>query len=173
VSSGPLFVFLNGFCHLTQTKSPKMISCCTIHLADIPIGFTRAPFHSCGPTTREEVPLSAPTPSPSLDAAFEDDPSAGSAERLRSSDKKGGALECLLSTGGGNGWRRCRQRRVLMRGVTPRVNMTLPLAGYEREDAADDDAYEHEIHLHQRRRVPTRDVTVDTTQEHAKRHRYA
>lgn len=29
-----------------------MISCCTIHLADIPIGFTGAPIDSCGPTLR-------------------------------------------------------------------------------------------------------------------------
>lgn len=45
------WTFFNGFCRLTHlNKSPKMISCCTIHLADIPIGFTRVPFNNCDPT---------------------------------------------------------------------------------------------------------------------------
>lgn len=51
MSSGPF----NGFCLLTHlNKSPKMISC-TIHLADIPIGFTRAPFNSWDPTLRRFI----------------------------------------------------------------------------------------------------------------------
>lgn len=33
-----------------------MISCCTIHLADIPIGFTKAPFNRCGLFPCEEGP---------------------------------------------------------------------------------------------------------------------
>lgn len=54
------FFFFNGFYHTTQKKkkkrkwkSPKMISCCTIHLADIPNGVTRVSFDICGPTLRK------------------------------------------------------------------------------------------------------------------------
>lgn len=47
-----LFFFFFFFLRLrssnaSKQKSPKMISCCTIHLADNPIGFTRVPSDSC------------------------------------------------------------------------------------------------------------------------------